>query len=187
MFIENRVRSTGWIEVVCGCMFSGKTEELIRRITRARIAKQQIAIFKPSTDNRYHAKHVISHDANAIYATPVEAASEILAKAYEATVVGIDEAQFFGEDLIFVCIALAKAGKRVIVAGLDMDYKGAPFGYIPQLLAVAEYVTKTQAVCVKCGTPANFSHRLTPSEEQVQLGETDMYEALCRACFEDAK
>ena len=190
MFVESKVirsaSTAGWIEVICGCMFSGKTEELIRRITRAKIARQQVAIFKPAIDNRYHSKHVISHNANAIYSTPVEVASQILQLAQEATVVGIDEAQFFGEDVMSVAVTLASEGRRVIVAGLDMDYRGEPFGYMPQLMAVAEYVTKTQAVCIKCGNPASFSHRLDTSDEQVLLGETDLYEALCRKCFQEA-
>lgn len=190
MFIESKIiqnpKTSGWVEVICGCMFSGKTEELIRRITRAKIARQQIAIFKPAMENRYHSKHVISHNANAIFSTPVERASEILPLAKEATVIGIDEAQFFGGDLVETVIALAYVGKRVIVAGLDMDYRGQPFGYMPQLMSIAEYVTKTQAVCLKCGNPASFSHRLTPSEEQVLLGEMDLYEALCRKCFNEA-
>jgi len=189
MFIESKIiqntKTSGWIEVICGCMFSGKTEELIRRITRAKIARQKIAIFKPAMENRYHSKHVISHNANAIYSNPVDVASEIFQLAQEATVVGIDEAQFFGEDLIAVVVKLAQEGKRVIIAGLDMDYRGQPFGYMPQLMAVAEYVTKTQAVCLNCGNPASFSHRLNPSDEQILLGETDLYEALCRKCFND--
>jgi thymidine kinase len=191
MFIESQIiqtpKSAGWIEVICGCMFSGKTEELIRRITRAKIARQQIAIFKPAMENRYHSKHVISHNANAIYSTPVEVASEIYSLAQEASVVGIDEAQFFGADLVDVVVKLAQEGKRVVIAGLDMDYRGIPFGSMPQLMAVAEFVTKTQAVCVSCGNPASFSHRLSTSAEQVLLGETDLYEALCRKCFYEAE
>ncbi len=191
MFIESKIiqspRTAGWIEVICGCMFSGKTEELIRRITRAKIARQEIVIFKPAMENRYHAKHVVSHNANAIYATPVEIASSILPLVGNASVVGIDEAQFFGGDLTEVVVRLAYEGRRVIIAGLDMDYLGKPFGYMPELMAVAEYVTKTQAVCIQCGNPASFSHRLTLSQEQILLGETDAYEALCRKCFHEAE
>jgi thymidine kinase len=182
-FIGKPQTPKGWIEVVCGCMFSGKTEELIRRITRAKLAKQGVAIFKPALDNRYHSKHVISHNANAIYSTPVDSAQSILTQIGEATVIGIDEVQFFDEGIIQVCIELANAGKRVICAGLDTDYKGQPFGYMPQIMAVAEFVTKIQAICMHCGSPANFSHRLVPSEDQVLLGETDTYEALCRSCY----
>lgn len=189
MFVESKIvpapKTAGWIEVICGCMFSGKTEELIRRITRAKIARQQIAIFKPAMENRYHSKHVISHNANAIYSTPVDTASDIYPLAQEADVIGIDEAQFFDEALVDVVVKLAQEGKRVVIAGLDMDYRGLPFGVMPQLMAVAEYVTKTQAICINCGNPASFSHRLTPSNEQVLLGETDLYEALCRKCFHD--
>jgi thymidine kinase len=190
MFTESKIiqgsKTAGWVEVICGCMFSGKTEELIRRITRAKIARQQIAIFKPAMENRYHSKHVISHNANAIYSNPVEKAKDIYPLAQEASVIGIDEAQFFEADLVDVVVKLAKEGKRVIIAGLDMDYRGQPFGYMPQLMAIAEFVTKTQAVCVNCGNPASFSHRLSPSNEQVLLGETDLYEALCRKCFHEA-
>jgi thymidine kinase len=182
-FIDKQPQTAGWIEVICGCMFSGKTEELIRRITRAKIARQVVSIFKPALDNRYHSKHVISHNANAIYSSPVDSAMEILTQVGNATVVGIDEVQFFDADIVRVCIELANQGRRVIVAGLDTDYKGEPFGYMPQLMAVAEYVSKIHAICMKCGSPANFSHRLIPNEEQVLLGETDAYEALCRRCF----
>jgi thymidine kinase len=189
MFVESKIvpqlKTAGWVEVICGCMFSGKTEELIRRITRAKIARQQIAIFKPAMENRYHSKHVVSHNANAIYSTPVATASDIYPLAQEADVVGIDEAQFFDEALVDVVVKLAQDGKRVVIAGLDMDYRGIPFGVMPQLMAIAEYVTKTQAICMNCGNPASFSHRLNPSSEQVLLGETDLYEALCRKCFCD--
>lgn len=189
MFVESKIvptsKTAGWIEVICGCMFSGKTEELIRRITRAKIARQRIAIFKPAMENRYHSKHVISHNANAIYSTPVNSASDIYSMAQESDVIGIDEAQFFDEALVDVAVKLAQEGKRVIIAGLDMDYRGLPFGIVPQLMAVAEYVTKTQAICMNCGNPASFSHRLMLSDEQVVLGETDLYEALCRKCFQE--
>jgi thymidine kinase len=188
MFFEPNLKSTsqqqhGWIEIISGCMFSGKTEELIRRINRAKIAKQEVAIFKPSLDHRYHSKHVISHNANAVYSTPVDSAHEILEKIGTASVVGIDEIQFFEENIVDVCVTLANNGVRVIGAGLDMDYRGLPFGAMPQLMAVAEFVTKIHAICVKCGNVANFSYRLVPSEEQVLLGETDAYEARCRKCF----
>lgn len=186
MFIEptfKEKKHIGWIEVICGSMFSGKTEELIRRINRAKIAKQETIIFKPAMDNRYHSKHVVSHDANAIYATPVQKAEEILIKVGTANVVGIDEVQFFDGFIVEVCKQLANHGIRVIVAGLDMDYKGEPFGSMPQLMAVAEFVTKVHAICVSCGSVANFSHRIVSSDEQVLIGETDSYEALCRRCF----
>ncbi|MCU0446772.1 MAG: thymidine kinase [Microscillaceae bacterium] len=188
MFIEPNLRANpkhqaGWLEVICGCMFSGKTEELIRRVNRAKIAKQEVAIFKPSMDNRYHSKHVISHNANAIYSVPVESSQEILARVGTATVVGIDEVQFFDEGIIEVCTCLANSGVRVIVAGLDMDYRGMPFGFMPNLMAVAEFITKVHAICMQCGGVANFSYRLVAAKEQVLLGETDAYEARCRKCF----
>jgi thymidine kinase len=188
MFIEPTLKSkekqsAGWIEVICGSMFSGKTEELIRRINRAKIAKQDTIIFKPAIDNRYHSRHVVSHNANAVYAMPVQKAEEILIKVGTANVVGIDEVQFFDDFVVEVCKQLANHGIRVIVAGLDMDYKGEPFGCMPQLMAIAEFVTKVHAICVKCGNVANFSHRIVNSEERVLIGETDSYEALCRKCF----
>ncbi len=186
MFIEptfKEKKQSGWIEVICGSMFSGKTEELIRRINRAKIAKQETIIFKPAIDNRYHSKHVVSHNANAIYATPVQKSEEILMKVGTANVVGIDEVQFFDEFIIEVCRKLANHGIRVMVAGLDMDYKGEPFGYMPQLMSIAEFVTKVHAICIKCGNVANFSHRIVRVDEQVYIGETDSYEALCRKCF----
>ncbi|UOQ97488.1 thymidine kinase [Hymenobacter sp. 5317J-9] len=189
MFIEPRVGNRhnaprrGWIEVVCGSMFSGKTEELIRRLTRARIARQQVEIFKPAVDTRYHAEDVVSHNAARIRSTPVAVPSEILLLAAGSDVVGIDEAQFFDESLVDVCEQLANNGTRVIVAGLDMDYRGRPFGPMPALLATAEYVTKVHAVCVCCGEIASYSYRIAASEDQVLLGETDSYEARCRPCF----
>ncbi|TAE70592.1 MAG: thymidine kinase [Bacteroidetes bacterium] len=186
-FKEKEKKQTGWIEVICGSMFSGKTEELIRRINRAKIAKQETIIFKPAIDNRYHSKHVVSHNANAIYATPVQKSEEILMKVGTANVVGIDEVQFFDDYIIEVCRKLANHGIRVMVAGLDMDYKGEPFGCMPQLMSIAEFVTKVHAICVKCGNVANFSHRIAVSNEQVYIGETDSYEALCRKCFCDAE
>lgn len=189
MFIESRVgpRFTaphrGWVEVVCGSMFSGKTEELIRRLTRARIARQRVEIFKPALDTRYHVDDVVSHNANRIRSTPVALPDEILLLAAGSDVVGIDEAQFFDASLVDVCKQLADQGTRVIVAGLDMDFLGRPFGPMPALLATAEFVTKVHAVCVCCGELAAYSFRIVASEKQVLLGETDSYEARCRPCF----
>jgi len=190
MFLEkeqnNSVR-TGWIEVICGSMFSGKTEELIRRLNRARIAKQKVEIFKPAVDTRYDETDVVSHDAKAVSSTPVENSTQILFYAQDFEVVGIDEAQFFGEELASVCNELARDGKRVIVAGLDMDYLGNPFGPIPKLMAIAEYVTKVHAICIRCGNLANYSHRTVKDDNLVVLGETDIYEPLCRKCFLKAR
>ena len=177
-------KGIGWIEVICGSMFSGKTEELIRRLRRAEIAKLKIAIFKPLIDDRYSMGHIVSHDAQRIPSDAVSSAKEILQKAKEANVVGIDEAQFFGMDLVEVCQELAIKGKRVIVAGLDQDYTGKPFEPIPQLLAVAEYITKTLAICVKCGNPANRTQRLSKESARVVVGASDIYEARCRFCHE---
>jgi thymidine kinase len=177
-------RHRGWLEVICGSMFSGKTEELIRRLTRARIARQRVEIFKPALDTRYHAQDVVSHNHNSIRSTPVQSPSEILLLAGRATdVVGIDEAQFFDESLVEICKQLADQGTRVIIAGLDMDYLGRPFGPMPALLATAEFVTKVHAVCVCCGELAAYSYRIAASEKQILLGETDSYEARCRPCF----
>lgn len=190
MFLEkdsNNSERTGWIEIVCGSMFSGKTEELLRRLTRARIAKQKVEVFKPAVDVRYDEDSVVSHDARKSNSIPVENASQILFYAEDFEVVGIDEAQFFGNELVSVCNELANRGKRVIVAGLDMDYQGKPFGPIPQLLATAEYVTKVHAICMKCGNLANYSHRTVNDDKLVVLGETDAYEPLCRKCFQDLK
>ncbi|ODS77687.1 MAG: thymidine kinase [Cytophagaceae bacterium SCN 52-12] len=189
MFIEpihkNRdpARQSGWIEVICGSMFSGKTEELIRRLNRSLIARLNVKIFKPSVDTRYHRHQIVSHNDNSIASVPVGTASEIHELAGDCDVVGIDEAQFFDVEIVGVCNALADDGKRVIVAGLDMDFKGEPFGYIPQLLSTAEYVTKVHAICMVCGDVASHSFRLTPSDDQVMLGETSTYEARCRRCF----
>ena len=189
MFTEPRrlsefPRHRGWLEVICGSMFSGKTEELIRRLTRARIARQRVEIFKPALDTRYHAQDVVSHNQTSIRSTPVQAPAEILLLAGgSADVVGIDEAQFFDESLVEVCRQLADGGIRVIVAGLDMDYRGRPFGPMPALLATAEFVTKVHAVCVRCGELAAYSYRIAAGENQVLLGETDSYEARCRPCF----
>jgi thymidine kinase len=189
MFLENPINVShrrGWIEVICGSMFSGKTEELIRRLNRARIAKQKVEIFKPKVDTRYDETNVVSHDENSIVSTPVETASQILLYAEEVDVVGIDEAQFFDSDLMAVCNFLANKGVRVIVAGLDMDFQGNPFGPIPSLLATAEYVTKVHAICMRCGNLAQYSHRTTADQSLVLLGEKDSYEPLCRKCYFDA-
>ncbi len=190
MFLEKDIdtsRGRGWIEIICGSMFSGKTEELIRRLKRAKIARQRVEIFKPAIDVRYDEEKVVSHDANEILSTPVPSSSNIILLANDVDVVGIDEAQFFDAELPNVCSQLANAGIRVIVAGLDMDFKGKPFGPIPQLLAVAEYITKVHAICVKCGNLAHFSHRTVVSEKLVMLGETDSYEPLCRSCYSQQK
>jgi thymidine kinase len=186
MFLENsqyHQKKKGWIEVVCGSMFSGKTEELIRRLKRAQYAKQKIEIFKPSVDTRYHEEDVVSHNSNSIPSTPVSHSSAILLYADGVDVVGIDEAQFFDGELVDVCNTLANQGIRVIIAGLDTDYLGKPFGPMPALMSVAEYVTKVHAICVKCGSLANHSHRTTTQKGLVVLGETDSYEPLCRDCF----
>ena len=175
----------GWIEVICGCMFSGKTEELIRRLTRAIIAKQKVEIFKPVIDKRYHDVKIVSHNENAIRSTPVNFASDILLLAGDSDVVGIDEAQFFDPAIVDICNSLANQGKRVIVAGLDMDFEGKPFGSMPNLLAVAEFVTKVHAICARTGELASFSFRLTEDEQQVMLGELGEYEARSRKAFFD--
>ena len=185
MFSENNKKS-GCIEVICGSMFSGKTEELIRRLRRAQFANQKIAIFKPAVDNRYSDVEVVSHDAHSIQSTPIQDAAEMLGVSPDIQVVGVDEAQFFGENLVDVCQELADRGIRVIVAGLDTDYLGKPFGPIPALLAVAEDVQKVHAICVKCGALANHSHRLSKSKDLVVLGEKDIYEPLCRDCYNKA-
>ncbi len=186
MFLENLIRNnnrTGWIEVITGSMFSGKTEELIRRLKRAKFARLKVEIFKPEVDNRYHSTKVVSHDENAIQSTAVPSSSHILLMAGEVDVVGIDEAQFFDEGLVEVCGQLANKGIRVIVAGLDMDYMGRPFGPIPGLMATAEYLTKVHAICVKCGNLANHSHRISSENSLVVVGEKDRYQPLCRSCF----
>lgn len=186
MFLEhpyNRQSRRGWIEVIVGSMFSGKTEELIRRLKRAKIARQKVEIFKPEVDKRYHETNVVSHDENAISSTAVQSSSQILLYVNDADVVGIDEAQFFDNQLSDVCNNLANNGIRVIVAGLDMDYLGKPFGPIPALMATAEYVTKVHAVCIECGNLAQHSHRTVADKNLVVLGEKDSYEPLCRVCF----
>ncbi|MBK9291681.1 MAG: thymidine kinase [Bacteroidetes bacterium] len=185
---ENRgPQRAGWIEVICGSMFSGKTEELIRRLNRARIARQKVEIFKPHIDKRYSEEDVVSHDATSIRSIPVESASQILFYANDCDVIGIDEAQFFDSELLSVCNHLADQGIRVIVAGLDMDFLGNPFGPIPALMSVAEYVTKVHAICMRCGNLANYSFRKVPNEKLVMLGETESYEPLCRACYNQAR
>ena len=186
MFLENTVNhkeQLGWIEVICGSMFSGKTEELLRRLKRARFANQHVLIFKPQTDVRYSDKKVVSHDANEIMSTPVKNATDILSKVNHADVVAIDEAQFFDDDIIAVCNQLANNGIRVIVAGLDMDFKGNPFGPMPHLMAIAEFVTKVHAICTKTGNLAHFSHRTSENDDLVLLGERTEYEPLSRAAF----
>ncbi len=186
MFLENSIRDTrrlGWIEVIAGSMFSGKTEELIRRLKRARFANLKVEIFKPIVDTRYSEREVVSHDANMILSTPVQTASNILLLVNDVDVVGIDEAQFFDKGLADVCNSLADKGIRVIVAGLDMDYKGRPFGPIPALFSIAEYITKVHAICMRCGNLAHYSYRKTDTDKLVVLGEKDNYEPLCRACY----
>lgn len=185
MFAENH-KKCGCIEVVCGSMFSGKTEELIRRLRRAQFANQKIEIFKPAVDNRYSDVEVVSHDFHSITSKPIRNASQMLEIAPDVEVVGIDEAQFFDETLVDVCQTLANRGVRVIAAGLDTDYLGKPFGPMPRLMAVAEDVQKVHAICVKCGNLANHSHRLSKSKDLVVLGEKDIYEPLCRECFNKA-
>ncbi|RME26002.1 MAG: thymidine kinase [Deltaproteobacteria bacterium] len=177
-------RDTGWIEVICGSMFSGKTEELIRRCKLARIAKQNVMLFKPKLDDRYHATQVVSHSDQRMESVPIVRAEEILERVGPDTdVVAIDEAQFFGQELVDVCEKLANDGLRVIVAGLDQDYQGKPFEPIPSLLAVAEFITKNLAICVKCGNPANRSQRIGKQRDRVLVGAQDRYEARCRKCF----
>ena len=182
--LEGEVHRPGRIEVVCGSMFSGKTEELIRRLKRAKFARQRVEIFKPSIDTRYSDEEVVSHDQNAILSTPIDSSSSILLLASDIDVVGIDEAQFLDEGLVQVCNELANRGVRVIVAGLDMDFRGVPFGPIPALCAIADEVTKVHAICVKCGSLAYVSHRLVQSDKRVLLGETQEYEPLCRECYQ---
>lgn len=190
MFLEHpydRQNRRGWIEVITGSMFSGKTEELIRRLKRAKIARQKVEIFKPEVDKRYDEVNVVSHDQNAIPSTPVQSSSQILMYLSDVDVIGVDEAQFFDNQLADVCNQIANAGIRVIVAGLDMDYLGKPFGPIPSLMATAEYVTKVHAVCINCGNLAQHSHRTVTNEKLVVLGEKDSYEPLCRHCFREKK
>ncbi len=185
MFIEpvSGKERKGWIEVVCGSMFSGKTEELIRRLKRAQIANKKVEIFKPVVDTRYHETNVVSHDSNSIRSTPVSHSENILLLADGIEVVGIDEAQFLDAELPAVCEKLAQRGVRVIIAGLDMDFEGRPFGPIPHLLAIADYITKVHAICVKCGEIAHFSYRTTTDKGRILLGEKDSYEPRCRTCY----
>lgn len=184
MFIEPHIigERRGWIEVICGSMFSGKTEELIRRLKRAKIANLKVEIFKPAIDVRYDETKVVSHDSNAIQSTPIDNSQTILLMAEGVDVVGIDEAQFFDDQILDVCEKLALRGTRVIVAGLDMDYLGRPFGQMPYLLSIADYITKLHAICMKCGNIANVSFRKTEQEGQVLLGEKETYEPRCRIC-----
>ncbi len=179
--------NTGWIEVVCGCMFSGKTEELIRRLRRAQIAKQKVAVFKPKVDNRYSSVNIVTHSDQSLMAKVIEDAEEIFSFMDDAQVIGIDEGQFFKQNLVEVCEKLAFQGKRVIVAGLDQDYRGKPFDPMPQLLAIAEYITKTLAICVICGNPADRTQRKSASQDRVVVGAKDIYEARCRKCHQPPK
>ena len=190
MFLEQKKDNgskVGWVELIVGSMFSGKTEELIRRLNRAKIAKLKVEIFKPGIDTRYDEEDVVSHNENTIKSTPIESADQILLYAHDVDVVGIDEAQFFDNQLASVCNQLADRGIRVIVAGLDMDFQGKPFGPIPHLMSIAEYVTKVHAICMRCGTLAQYSHRIIKGDDLVVLGETESYEPLCRRCFNQAK
>lgn len=191
MFVEpfiskGAVRRIGWIEVICGSMFSGKTEELIRRLDRAIIACQKVEIFKPALDERYNKARIVSHRDSSIISTPVNFANDLLLRVTDCEVVGIDEAQFFDKEMVAVADKLANDGKRVIIAGLDMDFEGKPFKPMDELMAKAEYITKVHAVCMKCGNMASYSHRRTKSKQTIVLGEKDIYEALCRACFYEA-
>ena len=186
MFLES-AKKAGSIEVICGSMFSGKTEELIRRLKRAKFAKQNVQIFKPCIDVRYSEDEVVSHDSHSIDSTPISSPAKMLEIAEDVQVVGIDEAQFFDESIIEVVQTLANRGVRVIIAGLDTDFLGKPFGPMPALMAVAEDIQKVHAICVRCGSPANHSHRLSKGDELVVLGETDIYEPLCRHCFNEAR
>jgi thymidine kinase len=192
MFLEPNINNAekypyGWIEVICGSMFSGKTEELIRRLNRSLIAKQRIEIFKPSIDTRYHLSDVVSHNDSSIRSTPVSFANDILLLSGNSDVVGIDEAQFFDKAIVEVVTKLANSGKRVIVAGLDMDFKGKPFGTMPEIMAIAEYITKVHAICMKCGGMASYSFRYGNEDQKVLLGEKEKYEARCRKCFYEKK
>lgn len=182
-YFNQKDRQIGSIEVICGSMFSGKTEELIRRMRRAQFAKLPVEIFKPALDVRYGVNEVVSHDSNSIPSTPVKHSSSILLLSSETKVVGIDEAQFFDEELPNVCVQLANKGVRVIIAGLDMDFQGKPFGPMPALMAIAEHVSKVHAVCVRCGSPASYSYRFSDSESIVLLGEKESYEPRCRYCY----
>jgi len=175
---------SGWIEVICGPMFSGKTEELIRRLVRAQIAKQRVAIFKPTTDNRFSEDYIVSHNQRKIKSLQIRETHKILDYQDQADVFGIDEAQFFDSSIVTICRSLANSGKRVVVAGLEKDYLTNSFGSMPDLLVDAEYITKVNAICMQCGDPANYSHRISSEKKQVVVGETDKYEALCRKCYQ---
>ena len=177
-------RDAGWIEVICGSMFSGKTEELIRRVRRAQIAKMNTIIFKPHVDDRYSPEHIVSHNQLKLDSQMVNTADEILSRSQKAEVIAIDEAQFFDDDIVEICKILAKQKKRVIVAGLDTDYRGEPFGPMPQLMCEADYVDKLRAICVECGNPATYTQRTNTDKQRVVIGETDIYEARCRNCYE---
>ncbi len=181
--LHNMPNNIGWIEVVTGCMYSGKTEELIRRIRRAQIARQHVVIFKPRIDNRYSNENIVSHNTQSLPSTVIDKAIEIIEMSKTAQVIGVDEAQFFTPDIVEICEELAYNGKRVIVAGLDQDYRGKPFGPMPNFLAIAEYITKTLAICMVCGNPADRTQRLTQSHELVVVGAKGVYEARCRKCF----
>ena len=186
MFLErsiNQADKVGWIEVICGSMFSGKTEELIRRIRRVKLAKQKVKVFKPKKDTRYNKKKITSHDSNTIKSKSVSSSNKIIKLSENFDVIGIDEVQFFDDGIVDVCNSLANSGKRVIVAGLDMDYKGNPFGQMPNLLAIAEYVTKVHAVCIRTGKMANYTHRIVDNDELILLGDTKKYEALSRKVY----
>jgi len=186
MFLEPQFHGqrSGWVEVICGCMFSGKTEELIRRLKRAKIAEMGVQVFKPLVDTRYDEASIVSHDTTSVLATPVDNSSRLLRINEETRVVGIDEAQFFDAGITEVCEELALRGIRVVVAGLDMDYRGKPFGPMPNLLAIAEYVTKVHAICVHCGNLASHSYRLASGDEVILLGEKEQYEPRCRSCYQ---
>ncbi|MFM8374381.1 MAG: thymidine kinase [Bacteroidota bacterium] len=185
MFLEPHFKGqrSGWIEVICGCMFSGKTEELIRRLKRAKIASMKVEVFKPKVDTRYDEQAIVSHDTSSLLAIPVDHSSKLLRLAEDVAVIGLDEAQFFDDQLPAVCQELALRGVRVIAAGLDMDYRGQPFGVMPELLAIAEYVTKVHAICVHCGNLATHSYRLAEGDSVVLLGEKEQYEPRCRSCY----
>lgn len=185
MFLEPHFKGqrSGWIEVICGCMFSGKTEELIRRLKRAKIASMKVEVFKPRVDTRYDEQAIVSHDTSTLLAIPVDHSSKLLRLGEDIAVIGLDEAQFFDDQLPAVCQELALRGVRVIAAGLDMDYRGVPFGIMPEMLAIAEYVTKVHAICVHCGNLATHSYRLAEGDSIVLLGEKEQYEPRCRSCY----
>jgi thymidine kinase len=186
MFLEqfpSERRQNGWVEVICGSMFSGKTEELIRRMKRAQFANQKMLLFKPIIDDRYHASNIVSHQGTSIQAIPVKDSAEIVTSWTDEKVIAIDEAQFFDKGIVAICNQLADKGVRVILAGLDMDYLGVPFGPMPELLAIAEYVTKVHAICVSCGNLAHYSHRISQEEGQVVVGAIEKYQPLCRTCY----